>query len=54
LDIRKKRIKKIDPAQSVHAGCSTLLVDHNDLARLDNVDTYGSLEKASLERALCI
>ncbi|XP_065577095.1 centrosomal protein of 97 kDa-like [Artemia franciscana] len=47
LDIRRKRIKKIDPAQSVHAGCSTLLVDHNDLARLDNVDTYGSLEKLS-------
>ena len=37
-------MKKVDPAQGIQH-YSSLLLDHNELARLENVETYSSLIK---------
>ena len=44
LNLTRQHLKKVDPAPG-NLHYSSLLLDHNDIARLENVETYCSLIK---------
>lgn len=44
LNLTRQHLKKVDPAPG-NLHYSTLLLDHNDITRLENVETYCSLTK---------
>ncbi|CAG0916178.1 unnamed protein product [Notodromas monacha] len=45
LDLSGKELKKVPPAACDHYNVTTLSLNHNELQRLENVDTYGNLLK---------
>lgn len=44
LNLTRQHLKKVEPAPG-NLHYSSLLLDHNDIARLENVETYCSLTK---------
>jgi hypothetical protein len=47
LDLGGKELKKIPVAAPNHYNVTTLSLNHNELQRLENIETYGNLLKVS-------
>ena len=52
LNLRQKKIKKLMKPSQLEAGAVELLLDENQLQRLDNVENYTSLEKVKFSNSL--
>ncbi|XP_017786219.1 PREDICTED: centrosomal protein of 97 kDa isoform X2 [Nicrophorus vespilloides] len=50
LDFSSKKLKKLNKPQQVEVQAVTLILDDNDLQRLDNIDTFIKLQKLSAVR----
>ena len=44
LNLSRQHLKKVEPAQA-NQHYSSLIIDHNEIPRLENVETYSSLVK---------
>lgn len=50
LDLSNKKLKKLNKPNSTESQIETLILDNNDLQRLDNVDSFTKLQKLSVVR----